>query len=69
MLLTEKFPGTSNRVNKYMFPLYEYYINSIVVCTMKSRIGSGFILVFKDLHVQLLIRGVDPVYTQLEKKS
>ena len=41
--LTGKFPVTSNRGNKYLFVLYDYDSNCILICPMKSRADSEFI--------------------------
>ena len=58
--LTVKFPITSNRVNKYIFVLYDYYSNFILLRPMKSLSDSKFVLVFKDFHEHLIYREVKP---------
>ena len=60
--LIEKCPVISNRVDKYLFVLYDYEINSILVCPMKVRTDIYFIPVFKDLHDNLLTQGIKPSY-------
>ena len=47
--LTGRFPVTSNWVNEYLFVLYEYDSNSILVCPMKAITNKEFIRVFKYL--------------------
>ena len=41
--LTGEFPVTSNRGNKYLFVLYDYDSNCILIRPMKSQSGSKFI--------------------------
>ena len=64
--LTGKAPVTSNRGNKYLFVLYDYERNCILIHPMKSRSDSEFIRVFTDLHEHLLTRGLKPAYMRLE---
>ena len=52
--LTGKYLVTFDRGNKYIFVLYEYYSNSILVHPMKSWIDRYFLRVFKYLHKHLL---------------
>ena len=56
--LTGKLTVTSNRVNKYLFVLYECDRNSILIFPMRAIPDSKFIRVFKDLHEHLLTRGI-----------
>ena len=60
--LTGKFPYKSNRVNKYLFVLYNHDINSILVLPMEAGADSEFIWIFKYLQNYLLTRGLDPSY-------
>ena len=55
--LTGKFPVTSNRGNKYLFVIYYYDINCILIRPMKSIADSDFIRLFTDLHEHLITRG------------
>ena len=48
--LTGELPVTSNKGKKYLFVLYEYNSNSILICPMKARSDSKFVRFFKDLH-------------------
>ena len=66
--LTGKYPVTSNRGNKYLFILYEYDRNSILIHPAKAILDSNFSWVFKYLHENLLIRGIKPAYTRLYNK-
>ena len=60
--LTGIFPVTSNRGNKYLFILYNYDINCILVRPMKNRIDKELIRVFQDLHGNLTTRVLKPNY-------
>ena len=51
--ITGRLQVTSNRVNKYLFILYEYDSNSILVHQMKKWTDKEFICVFQDLHGHL----------------
>ena len=67
--ITVKFPVTSNRGNNYLFVLYDYDSNCIIIRPMKSRAYSEFIRVFTDLHEHLLARGIKPAYMILDNES
>ena len=67
--LTGKFPVTSNKRNEYLFVLYDYGSNCILVRLMKSRADSEFIRVFTDLHEHLLTRGVNPEYMRMVNEA
>ena len=60
--LTGKLPVTSNRGNKYLFVLYNYDSNIILVRLMKSSTDREFIRFFKYLHEPLLTRGLKPTH-------
>ena len=64
--LTGIFPDTSNRGKKYLFILYDYDINCILVRPMKNRTKKKFINVFQDIHGLLTTRGLKPNYMQLD---
>ena len=67
--LTGKFPVTSNRVNTYLFFLYNYDSNCIIIHPIKSRLYSDFIRVFTDLHYHLLTRWIKPAYMRLDNEA
>ena len=67
--LTGKFPLTPNKGNKYLFVLYDYDINCILIHPMKPRADSEFIRLFTDLHDHLLTRGINPEYKRLDNES
>ena len=67
--ITGKFPVTSNRVNKYLFVLYYYDSNFILILPMKARADSEFIRVFTDLHENLLTRWINPAYMILDNEA
>ena len=60
--LTRRFPVTSNRVNKYLFILYNYDSNCVLVLPMKNSIDKEFIRVFQDLHGHLTTRSLNSNY-------
>ena len=67
--LTGKLPVKSNRGNKYIFVLYDYDSNCILIRPMKSGADSRFIRFFTDLHEHLLDRGLKPAYMILENED
>ena len=67
--LKVKSPVTSNRGNKYLFVLYDYDSNYILIRPMKSRADIEFIRVFTYLHEHLLTRGINPAYMQIYNKA
>ena len=54
--LTGRFPVTSDRGKKYLFILYEYDSNYILVRPMKNRTDKESVQVFQDLHGHLTKR-------------
>ena len=67
--LTGRFPVTSNRGNKYLFILYDYDNNSILVVPMKNRTEKEFIRVFQYLNEHLSERCLKPNYMRLENEA
>ena len=67
--LTGRFPFTSNRVNKYLFFLYEYDINIILVLPMKFVMDKEVACVFQDLHEHLTTRLLKPNYKWLDNEA
>ena len=66
--LTGKFPVNSNMGN-YLFVLSEYDSNIILIRPMKSRSGSKFIWLLKNLHEHLITRGINPAYARLDNET
>ena len=66
--LTGRFPVNSNRGNKYLFILYDYNRNCILVRPMKNRTEKYFICVFQYLHGHLTTRGIKPNYMLLDNE-
>ena len=58
--LTCKFPLTSIREKMYLFVIYDYDINIILIRPMKAISDSEFIRAFKYLTAHLLTRGLKP---------
>ena len=67
--LTIRSPVTSNRGNKYLFILYDYGSNCILVRQTKNRTDKEFIRVFQDLHVHITKRGLKLKYMQLDNDA
>ena len=67
--LTGKSPVTSNRGNKYIFVLYGYDRNCILILPMKSVEDSEFIRVYTDFHEHILARGLKPSYMKLDNEA
>ena len=67
--ITGQLPVTSNQRNKYLFVLYKYDRNSILVHPMKARTDKEFIRVFQDLCMHLTTRGLNPNYMQLDNDA
>ena len=67
--LTDRLPVTSSRGNKYLFSLYEYNRNSILVLPIKKKMNKDFIHVFQNVHEHLTIRGLNPNYMQLDNEA
>ena len=60
--LTGRFLVTSNRGKKYLFILYDYDSNCILVRPMKNRTDKYFTRFFQDLYVHLTTRVLKPNY-------
>ena len=67
--LKGKFPLTSSRGNKYLFILYKWDNNIILIRPMKAISDSNFVRVLKDLHEHLLTRGLNPLYIILYNEA
>ena len=67
--LTGRSSVTSSIGNKYLFILYDYDINCILVGPMNNRTDKEFIHVFQYLHVHLTTRVLKPNYIQLDNEA
>ena len=67
--LTVRFPVTSNRGDKYLFFLFDYDRNSILLRPMKARTYKKLIRVFQDLDENLTTRRLNPNCMKLENKE
>ena len=67
--ITGKFPVTSNRVNKYLFLLYEYNNNGIFIRPIKAKSDINLMQVFKYLHGHLLTMELNPEYMILYNEA
>ena len=55
--------------NTYLFVLYEYDSNIILIQPMKARLEIELLRDFKDLHEHLLTRGLKPSCIRLENEA
>ena len=67
--LTGKFPVTSNRGNNYLFVIYGYGSNFILLRPIRSQADSDFIRVFTDFNEHLLSRGLKPEFMRMENEA
>ena len=67
--LAGRFPVTSNIGNKYLFIIYDYESNCILVRPMNNRKDKEFTRVFQDLHGHLTTRGLKPNYMVLDNEA
>ena len=67
--LTGKFPVTSNRGNNYLFVIYGYGSNFILIRPIRSQADSDFIRVFTDFNEHLLSRGLKPEFMRMENEA
>ena len=58
----------SNRGMKYIFVLYDYDSNAILVAPMKSRKGSDMVKAFDECYQQLKDAGVTPILQYLDNE-
>ena len=63
---TGKFPTTSKRGHKYIFVLYNFDSNSILIRPMKNRGKEEFTRVHDDLIEYLKLRGLQPTIQRLD---
>ena len=64
-----KFPITSKRGYKYMFVLYHYDSNAIIVRPMKNRSDEEFLRVYKDIIEYLKQKGLHPKIQRLDNEA
>ena len=62
--LPGKFPHTSKRENKYIFVLYSYNSNAILIRPMKNRTEQEYIKVYQELINYLKQRGLKNTTTR-----
>jgi hypothetical protein len=65
---TGKFPVTSSRGNKYVFVLYDYDSNAILVEPIKSRMQNELLRVYRKLTTHLRKRGLTPKLQRLDNE-
>ena len=66
---TGRFPVTSNRGNKYLFIIYDYESNCILVRPMNNRKDKEFTRFFQDLYGHLTTRVLKPNYVVLDNEA
>jgi len=67
--LPGRFPVTSSRGMKYVFLLYNYDSNAILVTPMKNRTQQEFVRCYDLLHARLKNSGVVPVLQRLDNEA
>ena len=66
---TGKLPTTSRRGHKYLFVLYSYDPNSILIRPMKSRDEKEFLRVHDEVIEYLEVRGLKPSIQRLDNEA
>ena len=66
---TGKLPYRSKRGHKYIFVLYNYDSNSILVRAMKSREDAEFLRVHDEVIEYLKARGLQPIIQRLDNEA
>ena len=66
---TGKLPYKSKRGYKYIFVLYSYNPNSILVRAMKNRTDAEFLRVHDDVIEYLQARGLKPKIQRLDNEA
>ena len=59
---TGAFPIISSRGYRYIMFVYIYAINAILMRCLKTKAGAEHLQTFKDAHILLLHRGLQPRY-------
>ena len=67
--LTGRFPIQSNRGANYIFVLYDYDSNAILVRPLRNRSAQEILRVFTSVHAYLVARGLRPRLHTLDNKA
>ena len=67
--LSGRFLVTSNQGNKYLFVLYQYNSNKMMLRPKKNKTDKEFICFVQDLHGHLNTNVLKPSYMQLDNKA
>ncbi|KAL7548835.1 hypothetical protein ACHAWF_012098 [Thalassiosira exigua] len=67
--LTSQFPYTSARGNRYIFFLYSYDGNAILMECMKTRADSEMKRVYEKLYARLEKRGIKPEFNVMDNEA
>ena len=67
--LTDRFPIQSNRGANYIFVLYDYDSNAIIVRTLRNRSAQEILRVFTAVHAYLVTRGLRPRLHTLDNEA
>ena len=62
---TGAFPIISSRGYHYIMFIYIYDINAILMRCLKTKVGAEHLQTFKDVHILLLHRGLQPKYYRM----
>ena len=67
--LTGRFPVQSSQGNKYIFVLYDYDSNAIMVEALKTRAASEILRAFKNIYERITITGRRPQLHVLDNEA
>ena len=67
--LTGRFPIQSNRGANYIFVLYDYNSNAIILQPLRNRSAQEIQCVFTSVHAYLVVRGLRPRLHTLDNEA
>ena len=67
--LTDRFPIQSNHGANYIFVLYDYDSNAIIIRPLRNRSAQEILRVFTAVHAYLVTRGLRPHIHTLDNKA
>jgi hypothetical protein len=67
--LTEKFPVQSRRGISYLMVCYVYDCNNVKVIPMKSRSTPEWVIVYDNVHHELIVKGFKPKLKTLDNEA
>jgi hypothetical protein len=67
--LTGRFPVTASTGNKYIFLLYDYDSNAIIIEPIRNRSNKEILRAYNKLHQYLIERGCRPLLQRLDNEA